>query len=56
MSQDWVPSQRYPDPSVVVIDESFAKYRLPLAKIERLATGFRWTEGPVWMGDVLVLA
>jgi gluconolactonase len=51
MSQDWTPSQRYPDPAVVVIDESFAKYRLPLAKIERLATGFRWAEGPVWMGD-----
>ena len=51
MSQDWTPSQRYPDPSVVVIDESFAKYRLPLAKIERLVTGFRWAEGPVWMGD-----
>jgi gluconolactonase len=48
---DWTPSQRYPDPAVVVIDESFAKYRLPLAKIERLATGFRWAEGPVWMGD-----
>jgi gluconolactonase len=51
MNQDWTPSQRYPDPSVVVVDESFAKYRLPLAKIERLATGFRWAEGPVWMGD-----
>jgi gluconolactonase len=48
---DWTPSQRYPDPAVVVIDESFAKYRLPLSKIERLATGFRWAEGPVWMGD-----
>ena len=34
-----------------VIDESFARYRLPLAKIERLATGCRWAEGPVWLGD-----
>jgi gluconolactonase len=51
MNQDWTPSQRYPDPSVVVIDESFAKYRLPLAKIDRIATGYRWAEGPVWMGD-----
>jgi gluconolactonase len=35
---DWTPSPRYPDPSVVVVDDSFARYRLPLAKIERLAT------------------
>jgi gluconolactonase len=52
MNQEWAPSQRYPDPAVVVIDESFAKYRLPLAKIERISTGFRWAEGPVWMGDL----
>lgn len=51
MSDDWSPSQRYPDRSVVIVDESFAQYRLPLAKIERLATGFRWAEGPVWLGD-----
>jgi hypothetical protein len=24
----WKPSQRYPDPSVRVLDQSFAKYRL----------------------------
>src|SRR5262247_1716682 len=48
---DWQPSQRYPDPSVVVVDQSFARYRLNLAKVERLATGFRWSEGPVWFGD-----
>jgi len=48
---EWRPSQRYPDASVVVLDESFNKYRLPLAKIERLATGCRWCEGPVWLGD-----
>jgi gluconolactonase len=48
---DWQPSQRYPDPAVVVVDESFNKYRLPLAKVERLYTGCRWSEGPVWLGD-----
>jgi gluconolactonase len=48
---DWQPSQRYPDPAVVVVDESFNRLRLPLAKVERLATGFRWAEGPVWLGD-----
>ena len=54
-SQEWQPSARYPDPSVVVIDESFNRYRLPLAKVERLATGGRWAEGPVWLGDARCL-
>ena len=48
---DWQPSQRYPDPSIVVLDEAFNKYRLPLTKVERLYTGCRWSEGPVWLGD-----
>jgi gluconolactonase len=47
----WQPSPRYPDPAVQILDQSFARYRLNLAKIERLATGFRWAEGPVWLGD-----
>ena len=48
---DWEPSQRYPDPAIKVIDPSFARYRLALARVERLGTGFRWCEGPVWFGD-----
>src|ERR1700748_1622079 len=32
----WTPSQRYPDPAVQILDPSFAKYRLPLAGVERL--------------------
>ncbi len=51
IAADWQPSQRYPDPAVVVIDDSFNRLRLPLAKVERLATGCRWAEGPVWFGD-----
>ena len=47
----WQPSPRYPDPPVQIVDPSFAKYRLDLAKVERLATGLRWSEGPVWFGD-----
>jgi gluconolactonase len=47
----WQPALRYPDPSVRILDPSFAKYRLPLASVERLATGMRWSEGPVWFGD-----
>jgi gluconolactonase len=42
---------RYPDPAVVVLDAAFEPYRLRLASVERLATGFRWAEGPVWFGD-----
>jgi gluconolactonase len=42
---------RYPDPAVELLDPSFARYRLALAAVERLATGFRWSEGPVWFGD-----
>jgi gluconolactonase len=51
MHADWKPSPRYPDAAIVVMDESFAKYKLALAKVERVASGFRWAEGPVWMGD-----
>jgi len=47
----WEPSQRYPDPAVQAVHASFAKYRLAQAAVERLATGFRWAEGPVWFGD-----
>jgi gluconolactonase len=48
---EWQPSQRYPDPLIKIIDPSFAQYRLPLAKVERIASGMRWCEGPVWIGD-----
>jgi len=47
----WQPSSFYPDPAVQVLHPSFTKYRLPLAAVERLATGLRWAEGPVWFGD-----
>jgi gluconolactonase len=47
----WRPSERYPDPAVEVLDPRFAKYRLLLAAVERIATGMRWCEGPVWIGD-----
>ncbi|HEY6433152.1 MAG TPA: SMP-30/gluconolactonase/LRE family protein [Acetobacteraceae bacterium] len=47
----WEPSVRYPDPAVRVLDAEFNKYRLPLASVERLYTGCRWSEGPVYFGD-----
>src|SRR5262245_37799568 len=48
---DWRPSERYPDPLVKILDPSFTRYRVNLAKVERIATGMRWAEGPVWFGD-----
>jgi gluconolactonase len=47
----WTPSERYPDRSITVLDPSFAKYRLPLAGVERIAGGCRFNEGAVWFGD-----
>ena len=47
----WEESQRYPDPRVMSLDPTFDKYRVALDSVERIATGFRWTEGPVWFGD-----
>lgn len=47
----WQPAERYPDPAIQVLDPRFLKYRLFNASIERLATGCRWSEGPVWFGD-----
>lgn len=47
----WRPATRYPDPSVISLDPRFDALRLPLAAVERLATGCRWCEGPVWFGD-----
>ena len=52
MDRDWERSViRYPDPAVEVIDPAFAQYVQGGAALERLYTGARWTEGPVWFGD-----
>ena len=48
---DFAQSPRLPDPAIVSLDPSFERYRLALAKVERLAHGMRWSEGPVWLGD-----
>jgi gluconolactonase len=47
----WQQSTRYPDPAIVALDPSFEKYWIKLSRVERLATGTRWGEGPVWFGD-----
>src|SRR5437899_10394462 len=41
----------YPDPAVEVVDPRFAKYKVINAAVERLYTGTRWAEGPVWFAD-----
>ena len=42
---------RYPDPAIETVDPRFEAYVLPNAAVERLHTGSRWAEGPVWFGD-----
>ena len=44
------PMTRYPDPALVSLDKRFDRYKL-YAGVERLYTGCRWAEGPVWFGD-----
>ena len=45
---DFKPNQRYPDPSVLILDPSFARYRIYSSTLEQVATGMRWAEGPVY--------
>ncbi len=42
---------RYPDPDIIVLDPRFQPLVLGHAAIERIATGFRFTEGPAYYGD-----
>jgi len=41
----------YPDAAVEVVDPRFTKYKVNNTAVERLYTGTRWAEGPVWFGD-----
>src|SRR5256886_7693062 len=50
-SQGWRPATYYPDPAIHALDPRFEKYWLKLSAVERLTTGLRWAEGPVWFGD-----
>lgn len=52
VSGRWEPAQSYPDPAIRALDARFDAVKPPFnAAVERLATGFRWAEGPVWFGD-----
>jgi gluconolactonase len=56
LDRDWVRGVvGYPDPAIEVLDARFERYRLPATAIERLWTGARWAEGPVWLGDARCL-
>src|SRR6266568_983462 len=56
MTTGWQPAQAYPDPAIVTLDPRFEAIRPPMnAGVERLYTGCRWSEGPVWFGDLRCL-
>ena len=42
---------RFPDPAVETVDPRFDALRIMQGVVERLWTGGRWLEGPVWFGD-----
>ena len=50
-SAGWRPATYYPDPAIHALDPRFENYWLKLSAVERLTTGLRWAEGPVWFGD-----
>jgi gluconolactonase len=58
--RDWSGANpvRYPDPDIIALDKSFAKYRIGNTPIQRLYTGMLWAEGPAWSaaGQYLVLS
>jgi gluconolactonase len=50
-----LPLVRYPDPGIRILDPRFSALVLGNAAIERIAGGCRFTEGPVWFGDLRCL-
>ena len=50
-SAGWRDYPRYPDSAIEALDDRFNKYMIFSAAVERLYTGARWSEGPVWFGD-----
>lgn len=47
----WREYPRYPDPAIEALDPRFNQYMIFSAAVERLYTGCRWAEGPVYFGD-----
>jgi gluconolactonase len=50
---DFQPHQRYPDPAVLILDPSFAKYRIYSSTLEQVGSGMRWAEGPVYFPNAV---
>jgi len=53
-ARDWANNSqpvRYPDPDVVALDKSFAKYQIFNAALCRHYVGTKWGEGPAWCGQ-----
>ena len=52
MNRDWDGGPVwYPDPAIEILDPRFNSYSIKNSTVERLWTGCRWAEGPVWFGD-----
>ena len=51
----WPSGEIYPDPAITTLDPSFNKFRLFNAGVDKLYSGTRWGEGPVWFGDARAL-
>lgn len=41
----------YPDPDIIVVDPAFNQSLLYITAVRRVATGFKWTEGPAWSSE-----
>ena len=50
-SFDYKPNQRYPDPAVQILDPASPATASTAARVEQVATGMRWAEGPVYFPD-----
>jgi gluconolactonase len=42
---------RFPHPAIEIVDERFRPLVVEHEVVDRLWTGGRWLEGPVWFGD-----
>jgi gluconolactonase len=52
--REWGPGAApaiYPDPDIIILHPSFRDLLLGITAIQRVATGFRWAEGPAWSGQ-----
>jgi gluconolactonase len=54
VARDWAAPPHYPDPDIVGLDPRF-RFNVGTGGIERLVTGCRWNEGPVYFRDLRCL-